>query len=105
MRLLPRVVWASARLAQPLLRLRPWRQPDRPLPGLVIHLVGVDFVAAPAAAVDSPRTALDFDLLGMTLGSQQEPPMAASCWPSSIMLVVAHDGRLDSTSASSLSLR
>src|SRR5215204_1938885 len=85
MRLLPRVVWPARGLPQPLLRLRPWRQPECPLPGLVIHLVGVDIVAVPAAAVDSPRTVLDFDVLGMTLVSQQEPPMAASCWPSSIM--------------------
>ena len=56
-------IWRSL----PLLRFRPWRQPYRSFPGLVIHLVGTDILTAPAAAVDGPRTALDFDVLGMIL--------------------------------------
>jgi hypothetical protein len=55
------------RLPQLLLRLRPWRQPESPLPGFVIHLVGAHILTARAAAVDGPRTALNFDVLGMTL--------------------------------------
>src|SRR5215212_2531532 len=93
------------RLPQPLLRLRPWRQPDRPLPGLVIHLVGTHILTALAAAVDGPRTALDFDVLGMTLVRYKERPYGGFLLAFFYHAVVVHDGRLGSASASSLSLR
>ena len=63
-------IWRSL----PLLRFRPWRQPYRSFPSLVIHLVGADVLTAPAAAVDGPRTALDFDVLDMTVVDQEERP-------------------------------
>jgi hypothetical protein len=63
-------IWRSL----PLLRFRPWRQPYRSFPGLVINLVGTDVLTAPAAAVDGPRTALDFDVLDMTVVDQEERP-------------------------------
>src|SRR5215211_439538 len=91
------------RLPQPLPRLLPWRQPDRPLPGLVINLEGTDIFTAPAAAVDGPSTALDFDVLGMPFVSQEERPYGDLLLAFSYHVVLAHDGRLGFVSASSIS--
>ena len=76
---------------------------DRPLPGLVIHLLGTDIVTAPAAAVDGPSTALDFDVLGMPFVSQEERPNGDLLLAFSYHVVLAHDGRLGFVSASSIS--
>lgn len=74
-------------------------------PGLVIHLVGAHIVTALAAAVDGPRTALDFDVLGMTLVGCKERPYGGFLLAFFYHAVVVHDERLGSASASSLSLR
>jgi hypothetical protein len=48
-----------------ILLLLPRRQPDGPLPRLVIHLVGVEVSTARTAAVDRPHTSLHFYVLGV----------------------------------------
>jgi hypothetical protein len=66
----------------------------------------VNIVTALAAAVDGPRTALDFDVLGMTLVGYKERPYGGFLLAFFYHhVVVVHDGRLGSASASSLSLR
>ena len=66
-------------------------------PGLVIHLVGTDVLTVPAAAVDGPRTALDFDVLDMSVVDQQERPYSELLLTFSYHhVVVAHAGRLGS---------
>ena len=86
-------IWRSL----PLLRFRPWRQPYRSFPGLVIHLVGTDVLTAPAAAVDGPRTALDFDVLDMTVVDEEERPYGELLLAFFYhRVVIAHAGRLDS---------
>jgi len=94
-----------AGLPRLLVRLRPRRQPDRPLPGVVVHLVDADIVTARAAAVDRPRTALDFDVLGMILVGYEERSYGGFLLAFFYHAVVVHDGRLGSASASSLKLR
>src|SRR5215212_577149 len=81
-------------LAQPLLRLRPRRQPERPLPRLVIHLVGVDVLTTPAAAVNRPRTSLNLYLLGVTLVSYEEGTYGSFLGAFLYHVMVAHDGCL-----------
>jgi hypothetical protein len=51
----------------------------------------VDFVAAAATAVDALRSALDLDLLGMTLVSHQERPYGGFLMTFFYHVVVAHD--------------
>jgi hypothetical protein len=51
----------------------------------------VYIVAAPATAVDAPRTALDLDLLGMPLVSHQECPYGGFLLAFFYHVVVAHD--------------
>ena len=59
-------------LRQLLPTLLPQRQPERLLPRLVIHLVGVDLSTALAVAVDGPRTSLDLYLLDVPFVSHEE---------------------------------
>jgi hypothetical protein len=59
-----RMTW---RLIRKLVLILSRRQPNSLLPGLVIHLVGVDILTARAAAVDGPRTSLNLYVLGVAL--------------------------------------
>ena len=58
---------------------------ERPLPRVVVHLVGAYLVAARAAAIDGPRAPLDFNLLRVALVGQQERAYGGPCSPSSNM--------------------
>jgi hypothetical protein len=79
--------------------LLPRRQPERLLPRLVIHLVGVDLSAALAEAVDGPHTSPHFYILGGTFVSREERFYGGFLGAFFYHMVVVHDGRLSSVSA------
>ena len=83
-----------------LLVLLPRRQPERLLPRLVIHLVGVDVFTAFAPAVDGPRTSLDFYLWCVTFVSREERSYGGFLMAFFYHVVVAHDEHPASACAS-----
>jgi hypothetical protein len=85
-------------LRQLLPTLLPRRQPERLLPRLVIHFVGVDLSTALAQAVDGPCTSLDLYLLGMAFVSHEERFYDGFLVVFFYQMVVVHDGRLSSFS-------
>jgi hypothetical protein len=77
--------------------LLPRWQFKRPLPGLVIHLVGVDLLTARAAAVDGPRTSLNLYVLGVAFVCLEERFYGRLLSAFFYHMVVVHeDGRLPS---------
>ena len=82
-----------------LIFLLPRRQPERLLPRLVIHLVGVDLSAALAEAVDGPRTSPHFYILGGTFVSREERFYGGFLGAFFYHMVVVQNGRLSSVSA------
>jgi hypothetical protein len=85
-----------------LLVLLPRQQPERLLPRLVIHLVGVDVFTAFAPAVDGPRTSLDFYLWCVTFVSREERSYGGFLIIFFYHMVVVHDERLSSVSGTSV---
>ena len=85
-------------LRQLLPTLLPRRQPERLLPRLVIHLVGVDLSTALAVAVDGPRTSLDLYLLGVPFVSHEERLYGGFLLAFFYSMVDVHDGCLSSVS-------
>src|SRR5215216_326329 len=85
-------------LRQLLPTLLPRRQPERLLPRLVIHLVGVDLSTALAVAVDGPRTSLDLYLLDVPFVSHEESFYGAFLVAFFYLMVVVHKGCLSCAS-------
>ena len=85
-------------LRELLLPLLPQRQPERLLPRLIIHLVGVDLSTALAQAVDGPRASLYLYVLGVAFVGHEERSYGGFLLACSYDMMVAHDGRLSSAS-------
>src|SRR5215212_5655545 len=85
-------------LRQLLPTLLPQRQPERLLPRLVIHLVGVDLSTALAVAVDGPRTSMNLYLLDVPFVSHEERFYGGFLVLFFYQIVVVHDGGLSSVS-------
>src|SRR5215213_7193910 len=85
-------------LRQLLPTLLPQRQPERLLPRLIIHLVGVDLSTALAVAVDGPRASLYLYVLGVAFVSYEERSCGGFLGTFFNHLVMVHDGYLASAS-------